>query len=69
MKGSEQKEHEQTVRTNLFILLFISVFPEVYHILQALALGLWHHLEDKESGQEADDAIEGIGKDVTKVVH
>ena len=42
--------------------------PELRHILEALALGLRHELEDKHGGYDADHAIETIREPMAEVV-
>ena len=46
----------------------LSVFPELRHVFERLALGLGDEIPDEEGCNDADDAVEAVGEPVTEVI-
>lgn len=47
-------------------LFLVAVFPEGCHVFEGLALGLRNESGYKPCGDDADDAIHGVGEEVTE---
>ena len=55
-----------TIYSFLQKLLFFP--PKLAHILQALALGLWHELPHEDGGNDTDGSVESVSEPMTEVI-
>ena len=46
----------------------VAFAPEVGHVFEGLALGLGDECGDEPCGDDADDAVEGVDKEVTELI-
>lgn len=50
------------------MLLLVAVAPEVGHVFEGLALGFGDEGGDEPCGDDADDAVEGVGEHVAELI-
>ena len=50
------------------ILDILFFFPKLGHILQGLALGLWHELPYEDGGNDTDHSIQAVGEPVAHAI-